>query len=370
MASHTKKKRSDFIFGILIGEGSFSTVYLAKEINTNRECAVKVLEKSHILKEKKEKYVTREKDILLKINHPFFIKLYFTFQDEGNLYFGLSYASNGQLLDYIKKLGKFDLEISRYYSAEIVLALEYLHSINIIHRDLKPENILMNEGMHIQITDFGSARILSEEDLKDIDESTTSEKNLSVEEETAHAPATVERSFTRRHSFVGTAQYVSPEVLNSNFSCFSSDLWALGCMVYQFLTGLHPFTGRHEYEIFQRILRLEYKMPDDLDDCSKDFIEKILVLDRKKRLGCKEMGGYNSLKSHPFFADIKWEELVTCTPPLQPGNQGSSFENGTKDCEEDEFAKEITYRNNIPYKFIDVIIVGIFLSQSDYTVKC
>ncbi|ESO12871.1 hypothetical protein HELRODRAFT_63303 [Helobdella robusta] len=298
-----KKKRSDFKFGKLIGEGSFSSVYLTKEISTGSEFAIKVLEKVHILREKKQKYVMREKEALLKIDHPFFIKLHFTFQDEDRLYFGLNYARNGELLDHIKRLGNFDLSTSRYYTAEIVLALEYLHSINIIHRDLKPENILLNDGMHIQITDFGSARILTAEDL---DENFNNLQLNSNEQR------------TRRHSFVGTAQYVSPEVLNSNISCFSSDLWALGCMLFQFLTGNHAFSGNHEYQIFQKVIKLEYKIPDEFDESARDLVEKLLVLDRSKRLGCREMGGYSVLKSHKFFGDLEWNNLINAVPPLHP----------------------------------------------------
>lgn len=298
-----KKKTSDFRFGKCIGEGSFSEVFLAKEISTNQEYAIKVLVKKQILREKKQKYVHREKEVLLKLDHPFFIKLHFTFQDEEKLYFGLSYACNGELLDHIKHLGKFDVECAKFYSAEIITALEYLHSLSIIHRDMKPENILLDANMHIQITDFGSAKILMPEELScsetvpdDVDQCKTS----------------------RRHSFVGTAQYVSPEVLNSNYSCFSSDLWALGCIIYQFLTGNHPFTGSNEYQIFNKIIKLDYDVPPDLDDTSKDLIRNLLVLQPNRRLGCKEMGGYESLRSHSFFSSTAWDSLEKQCPPLKP----------------------------------------------------
>uniref|UniRef100_A0A8C0YI35 3-phosphoinositide-dependent protein kinase 1 n=1 Tax=Cyprinus carpio carpio TaxID=630221 RepID=A0A8C0YI35_CYPCA len=156
------RKKEDFSFGKILGEGSFSTVVLAKELATGKEYAMKILEKNHIRKENKAHYVIREKDILSSIDHPFFVKLYFTFQDSHKLYFALSYAKNGELLRYIRKIGSFDETCTRFYTAEIVCALEYLHAMGIIHRDLKPENILLSEEMHIQITDFGTAKQLNE----------------------------------------------------------------------------------------------------------------------------------------------------------------------------------------------------------------
>lgn len=300
--SQVKKKPSDFIFGKMIGEGSFSNVFLAKEISTKKEYAIKVLEKRHILREKKTQYVQREKEVLLRLNHPFFIKLHFTFQDEERLYFGLSYARRGELLDYIKRLGCFDENCTRFYTAEIIEALEYLHSMGIIHRDLKPENILLNDEMHIQITDFGSAKIL---DLPPTEENSVAQRNSSVNADNKQ----------RKNSFVGTAQYVSPEVLQNNCSYYSSDLWALGCIIYQLLSGQHPFWGNHEYQIFQKIVKLEYEIPAGFNADAKDLVTKLLVLDPTQRLGCQEMGGYDTLRSHIFLSGIDWETLHLQKPP-------------------------------------------------------
>uniref|UniRef100_A0A4W3IT53 3-phosphoinositide-dependent protein kinase 1 n=1 Tax=Callorhinchus milii TaxID=7868 RepID=A0A4W3IT53_CALMI len=289
-ATHTqqsrKKRPEDFRFGKILGEGSFSTVVLAREITTGKEYAIKILEKRHIIKENKVPYVTRERDIMSRLDQPFFVKLYFTFQDDEKLYFGLSYAKNGELLKYIRKQGSFDENCTRFYSAEIVSALEYLHGIGIIHRDLKPENILLSEDMHIQITDFGTAKVLPSDTTQ-----------------------------ARANSFVGTAQYVSPELLTEQSACKSSDLWALGCIIYQLVAGLPPFRAGNEYLIFQKIIKLDYEFPEKFFPKAKDLVKKLLVLELTKRLGCEEMGSYTPLKAHPFFEAISWENLHLQTPP-------------------------------------------------------
>lgn len=110
------------------------------------------------------------------------------------------------------------MECTKYYTAELILALEFLHSKGIIHRDLKPENILLDDNWHLRITDFGSAKILSQEDKVQDSVNTN-----------------------RRRSFVGTAQFVSPEVLSNNPTTYASDLWALGCIIYQMVAGEMPF---------------------------------------------------------------------------------------------------------------------------------
>jgi len=283
-----KKRPEDFKFGKILGEGSFSTVYVVREISTGKEYAMKVLEKRHIIREKKAQYVSREKEVLSRLNHPFFVRLFFTFQDKEKLYFGLSYAKKGELLPYIIKLGSFDLNCTRFYSAEVVSALEHLHGLGIIHRDLKPENILLDADMHIKITDFGTAKILSTTDVSEN---------------------------KGKNSFVGTAQYVSPELLTDKRANKSSDLWALGCIIYQLLSGLPPFRASNEYQIFKKIIALEYEFPSGFPEVPKGLVQSLLVLDPTKRLGCDECGGFSSLKSHEFYEGIDWENLPNTKPP-------------------------------------------------------
>ncbi|XP_057330480.1 3-phosphoinositide-dependent protein kinase 1 isoform X2 [Microplitis mediator] len=321
-----KRTANDFIFGKVIGEGSFSTVYIAKDIHTNREYAIKVCEKRHIIKEKKTEYVKREKEVLNMLagaRHSF-VRLFCTFQDVDRLYFVLSYAKNGELLPYINKVGSFDIECTKFYSAEILRGLEYLHGLGIIHRDLKPENILLDEKMHILITDFGSAKILKDDpDTLTTTTATTTTTTQSDAGDKNERP----RRRERRNSFVGTAQYVSPEILTDKPASRASDLWALGCIIYQMVSGLPPFYSKSEYLIFQQILKLDYEIPDGFCPLAKSLVSQLLIIDQSQRLGAQDEhgAGYPSIRAHPFFEGVDFETLHEQVPPsIYPYLPGTS----------------------------------------------
>merc|ERR1719219_1729132 len=262
------------------------------------------------MREKKTEAIMREKEAMLKLNAsaaPYFVRLYATFKNEENLFFVLSYAKRGDMLKFIKKMAAKEVDVTQFYAAELVQAIEHLHSLNIIHRDLKPENILLSSSMHILLTDFGSAKIIS------------SEGDFEEGHGTVEAGGGVGGG-GRRNSFVGTAQYVSPEILTNSGSSKASDLWALGCIIYQMVTGIPPFQAQNEYLIFQKIQNLEYSFHDGFDSVARDLVEKLLVINPQCRLGAGDSpGDYCSLKSHPFFHSINFHSLHNTTPPhIQP----------------------------------------------------
>lgn len=271
--------------------------------------AVKVCDKSHIIREKKSEYIKREKEILnMLFDCPYgFVKLFCTFQDSERLYFVLSYAKNGELNPHINKVGSFDLDCTKFYAAELVLALEELQHRGIIHRDLKPENILLDENMHILVTDFGSAKIIRP---------TPAEGDNRIPGATDENDSGEDRLRQRRMSFVGTAQYVSPELLTDKSVSRASDLWALGCIIYQMISALPPFRSNSEYLIFQKIVNLDYKFPEGFDSQARDLVEKLLVLDPSARLGAQDKGPtYDSIRNHPFFSGVNWDTIRDQRPP-------------------------------------------------------
>ena len=283
---HVKKGVTDFHFGRTLGEGSYSTVMAATDRQTLQEYAIKVLDKKHIIKEKKVKYVNIEKDTLNKLtDHPGVVRLYYTFQDMQSLYFVLDLASGGELLGVLKRMTTFNEECTQFYCAQILDTIGYMHSQGVIHRDLKPENVLLDDQMHVKVTDFGTAKIL------DLRESKGEANNANV----------LGCSDTSRaSSFVGTAEYVSPELLTDKNACKASDLWAFGCIIYQLLAGRPPFKAANEYLTFQKITSLQYEFPIGFPEIAKDLVERLLVLDPSRRLTI------DHIRNHEFFRGIVW----------------------------------------------------------------
>jgi len=192
-----------------------------------------------------------------------------------------------------------DMETAKFYIAELVEALEYLHGHSIVHRDLKPENVLLTAEGHIKLADFGTALVGEDKEC----------------------------------TFDGTALYVSPEILNSGPATKSCDLWALGCITFQMLTGKTPFAGDTEYLIFRNItgyvdgtIPIEY--PSSICDSAKSLISGFLVPEPLVRIGGGTDGGeegekgsnngYGNLKGHEFFSEIPWGKLLETTPPFVP----------------------------------------------------
>lgn len=288
-----KKGVADFHFGRTLGEGSYSTVMAATDRENLNEYAIKVLDKKHIIKEKKVKYVNIEKDTLNKLTeHPGIVRLYYTFQDYQSLFFVLDLCSGGELLGVLKRMTTFDEECTRFYSAEILDTIDYMHAQGIIHRDLKPENVLLDDNMHVKITDFGTAKILKPPN------GTQNEPNSAVLPGSGLPSDSAEDE--RASSFVGTAEYVSPELLNHKSACKASDLWALGCIIYQLLAGRPPFKASNEFLTFQKIINLEYTFPAGFPVVAMDLVERLLVSDPSRRLSIEH------IKNHQFFDGITW----------------------------------------------------------------
>jgi 3-phosphoinositide dependent protein kinase-1 len=292
-----------------LGIGSYSTVVYATDKQTLRQYAIKILNKQHIIREKSEKYVTVEKLTLNRLgknNHHGIIKLYYTFQDKNSLYFVLDYATHGELLSLIKRMGTLDENCVRYFGAQILDAIDFMHKHGVIHRDLKPENILLDDKMRVKITDFGTAKLLDQTSPKR--KSSLNDKVSSDNDQ-------------RAMSFVGTAEYVSPELLNDKSQGKPCDIWAYGCIIYQLLAGRPPFQANNDHLVFTKIVKLQFAYPPRFPAVLRDLIKHLLVLDPNRRWLIPQ------IKNHEFFASVEWttKGIWNKKPPrFQPFKESSS----------------------------------------------
>ncbi|XP_057869869.2 3-phosphoinositide-dependent protein kinase 2 isoform X2 [Cryptomeria japonica] len=302
-------RMDDFETDRVLGVGSYSRVIRARKKDTGRIYALKIMDKRFIAKEKKVAYVKLERIVLDQLDHPGIIRLYFTFQDAYHIYMGLESCDGGELFDQISRKGHLSEDEARFYSAEIVDALEYLHKVGLIHRDVKPENVLLTADGHVKLADFGSVKPMENSSIELI-QTTSNEKAC---------------------TFVGTAAYVPPEVLKQAPPSIGNDLWALGCTLYQMLSGISPFKDASEWLTFQRVMDRKFEFPDYFSSEARDLIDCLLDMDPCKRLGTGP-NGYASLKSHPFFKGIDWDNVRGMTAPIiAPPSTDNKEENAEDD---------------------------------------
>jgi serum/glucocorticoid-regulated kinase 2 len=265
----------------VIGKGSFGKVLLVEKKATGEVLAMKILNKSAMLKRKQVAHARTERQVLAQVKHPYIVCLHAAFQTEDKLYLCMDHCPGGDLFFHLANERHFSEKVCAIYTAEIVLALEYLHENGIIYRDLKPENLLLCKDGHLKLADFGLAKRGIESPL---------------------AGAT---------SACGTPEYLSPEVLNKQKHGFAVDYWGLGMVVYEMLTGLPPWYNKNRTQLFKDIRttsasRLTYE--HHTTPAAKDLVSKLLCKDPVSRLGTE---GADEVKAHVFFCKyrVDWRGL-------------------------------------------------------------
>jgi len=228
--------------------------------------------------------------IMARINNPFLVKLHVSFKTQKYLYFVMDFVNGGGLYYYLEKYDSLEEEKAKFYTAEILCGLEYLHSRGIIYRDLKPENILISHNGHVVLTDFG----LSKTGLIEKDS----------------------RTSTR----CGTPYYVAPEIILGEEYTKAVDFWSLGVVLYEMLFGVPPFYSEEALGIYKKIVSNDYTIDSHQisENCEK-FIRALLADDPHKRLKDAE-----EIKNHPFFTGYVWDKIKRqeVTPPVVPKVSG------------------------------------------------
>ncbi|RKP21205.1 serum and glucocorticoid-regulated kinase 1 in complex with compound 2 [Rozella allomycis CSF55] len=264
----------------IIGKGNYGIVLLARSKATDELFAIKAIPKTALKSRSDQCHIMSERNILLKgIEHPFLVGLKCCFQTEKKLYFVLDYAAGGELFFHLQKEYRFSEMRTRFYAAQVLLALEYLHERDIVYRDLKPENVLLDKDGNVLLSDFG----LSKEGCC-------------------------------CYSFCGTPEYLAPEVIQKIPYGKSVDFYCLGVLIYEMLVGLPPYYSTNQQEMYSKILYDTLTFPLNLSNKAVDLLSRLL--DRNPEARPK----VNEIKMHPFFEGLNWQKLLDkeYVPPFSP----------------------------------------------------
>lgn len=285
----------DFEVIKLISNGAYGAVYLVRVKETRQRVAMKKISKNNLMLRNQVDQVFTERDIMSFTDNPFVVSMYCSFETKKHLCLVMEYVEGGDCAALLKSIGPLPSDMARFYFAETVLAVEYLHSYGIVHRDLKPDNLLITALGHIKLTDFG----LSKMGLMSL---TTNLYEGYLDRET--------RQFSDKQ-VTGTPEYIAPEVILRQGYGKPVDWWSMGIILYEFLIGCVPFFGETPEELFAHTVNDDIEWPDEKDWPvqleSKDLITQLLQHNPLIRLGT---GGAQEVKDHPYFCGLDWTSLL------------------------------------------------------------
>ncbi|CAH1167226.1 unnamed protein product [Phyllotreta striolata] len=300
---------SDLSVLTTLGVGGFGRVELVQiKGRPSKSYALKQMKKAQIVETRQQQHIMSEKEIMGEANCDFIVKLFKTFKDAKYLYMLMESCLGGELWTVLRDKGHFDDATTKFYTACVVLAFDYLHSRNIIYRDLKPENLLLDNSGYVKLVDFGFAKKLQ----------------------------TGRKTWT----FCGTPEYVAPEVILNKGHDISADYWSLGVLMFELLTGTPPFTGSDPMRTYNIILKGidQIDFPRSITRNAQALIKRLCRDNPAERLGYQK-GGISDIQKHKWFDGFNWEGLVnrTLSPPILPRVQNvtdtSNFDKYPRDTE-------------------------------------
>ncbi|XP_019726991.1 cGMP-dependent protein kinase 1 [Hippocampus comes] len=261
---------------VTLGVGGFGRVELMTTLNHGKYYAVKRVSKKHIVAKRQEEHMLFEKKILKAIQCDFIVRLHAAFKDTRYIYMVMEFCGGGEIWTKLKEVGRFDEQIAVFCTACVVEAYAYLHKKSIMYRDLKPENLMLDVRGYVKLVDFGFARELVRGE--------------------------------KTYSFVGTPEYMAPEIIKNQGHDFAVDFWSLGILIYELLVGSPPFSSSEPQKIYAKILDGVLKYPPYLSEAAKSIISKLCRPRPGQRLG-NTKNGIKDVRHHRWFSNMNWHKL-------------------------------------------------------------
>nr|AML77606.1 putative LOV domain-containing protein [Equisetum hyemale] len=324
-----------------LGFGDSGSVYLVELRGSGEIFAMKAMDKSVMLHRNKVHRAFVEREILARMDHPFLPTLYASFQTPTHVCLITEFCPGGDLFLLLDRQPTkiVSEEASRFYLAEVVIALEYLHCQGVLYRDLKPENVLLQRDGHILLSDFDLSFIASC-DPQLVQPSQPSGKRKKPK--SVKPPFIMAEPMASCNSFVGTEEYIAPEVITGAGHSGAVDWWALGILLYEMIYGRTPFRGKNRQKTFANVLNKELVFPSSIPVslAARQLMNGLLHRDPAKRIG--SLKGVHEIKQHAFFHGIKWPLIRSMAPPKLETPQMNDTQTDTKvELEWDEYESRI-----------------------------
>jgi len=318
-AKEGRKKYSmtDFDPVKTIGRGAFGEVRVVRKRDDNQVYALKMMRKKEMVAKKQVTHIRAERNLLAAADNVWLVKLHYSFQDDTFLYLVMEYCAGGDLMTILMREDILSEKCTRFYMAELAMAIKSVHDLKFVHRDLKPDNVLISTAGHVKLSDFGLAKGFGTKEEQYInmyqEKAKNGFKDVPTMKERTSRPGKRDRKLM--YSTVGTPDYIAPEVFSQKGYGSEVDWWSLGVICYECLVGYPPFYAEEPLQTCRKIVNYKrtLKIPAEanLSRHATDIVLK-LVTSSKYRIG------FHGIKTHPFFKEVEWDNLQAMEPPFIP----------------------------------------------------
>merc|ERR1712173_258305 len=295
----------------VIGKGAFGVVRLVQKIDNGHVYAMKVLRKSEMVEKEQVAHVRAERDILVEVDHTWVVKMFYSFQDQENLYLVMEFLAGGDVMTLLMKKDTLSEDAAQFYIAETALAIQTIHNLGFIHRDIKPDNLLLDSRGHVKLSDFGLCTGLQKSHRTDyyrgLEHVTAEDFTFSRVDSRRRAETWRSKRRALAYSTVGTPDYIAPEVFLQTGYDKSCDWWSLGVIMFEMLIGYPPFCSETPKETYTKIMDWKEHLvfPPEVP---VNQAAAATILRFCDEIG-ERVGGLEDIRSLPWFAGVDWEHI-------------------------------------------------------------